>query len=69
MKDRYNDNTSRLDMTEALFDDTDFSGGTQAGTDPFGDAVYLCNWYWYDYSSKQKVTSNICINNTIEKQL
>ena len=41
MKDRYNDNTSRLAMTEALFDegDTDFSGaGTQAGTDPFGDA-------------------------------
>ena len=52
MKARYNDNTSRLAMTEALFDeaDTDFSGaGTQAGTDPFGDAAYLCNWYWYDY--------------------
>ena len=35
MKARYNDNTSRLAMTEALFDeaDTDFSGaGTQAGT-------------------------------------
>ena len=42
MKARYNDNTSRLAMTEALFDeaDTDFSGaGTQAGTDPFGDAA------------------------------
>ena len=42
MKVRYNDNTSRLAMTEALFDeaDTDFSGaGTQAGTDPFGDAA------------------------------
>ena len=42
MKARYNDNTSRLAMTEALFDeaDSDFSGaGTQAGTDPFGDAA------------------------------
>ena len=42
MKARYNDNTSRLAMTEALFDegDTGFSGsGTQAGTDPFGDAA------------------------------
>jgi len=42
MKARYNDNTSRLAMTEALFDeaDTDFAGaGTQAGTDPFGDAA------------------------------
>ena len=42
MKARYNDNTSRLAMTEALFDeaDTDFAGaGTHAGTDPFGDAA------------------------------
>ena len=42
MKARYNDNTSRLAMTEALFNeaDTDFAGaGTQAGTDPFGDAA------------------------------
>ena len=42
MKARYNDNTSRLAMTEALFNeaDSDFSGaGTQAGTDPFGDAA------------------------------
>ena len=42
MKARYNDNTSRLAMTEALFDesDTGFAGsGTQAGTDPFGDAA------------------------------
>ena len=42
MKARYNDNTSRLAMTEALFDeaDSDFAGaGTQAGTDPFGDAA------------------------------
>jgi hypothetical protein len=42
MKARYNDNTSRLAMSEALFNeaDTDFSGaGTQAGTDPFGDAA------------------------------
>ncbi len=42
MKARYNDNTSRLAMSEALFNeaDSDFSGaGTQAGTDPFGDAA------------------------------
>ena len=42
MKARDNDNTSRLAMTEALFDeaDSDFAGaGTQAGTDPFGDAA------------------------------
>ena len=42
MKARYNDNTSRLAMTEALFDeaDTDFAGaGTHAGTDPFGDGA------------------------------
>ena len=42
MKVRYNDNTSRLAMTEALFNeaDSDFAGaGTQAGTDPFGDAA------------------------------
>jgi len=42
MKARYNDSTSRLSMTEAMFNeaDSDFSGaGTQAGTDPFGDAA------------------------------